>query len=205
MGKKIKEVTQYINDSADFAKPILKRLRKLCHEASPKLDEAIKWGCPYFEYNGLVVGFARFKNHVSFGFWKSKEMNDPNNLFTRGAKASMCNVQIKSLDEMPSDKVLLKYIRAAVKLNEPAALAKQAKKKKKAAGKKPPPQVPATLARALSKKKKAREFFETLSPSAQRDYCEWIAEAKRDSTKEKRVATAIEWLSEGKKRNWKYQ
>ena len=92
-----------------------------------------------------------------------------------------------------------------MKLNEPAALAKQAKKKKKAAGKKPPPQVPATLARALSKKKKAREFFETLSPSAQRDYCEWIAEAKRDSTKEKRVATAIEWLSEGKKRNWKYQ
>ncbi len=215
MGKKIKEVTQYINDSADFAKPILKRLRKLCHEASPKLDEAIKWGCPYFEYNGLVVGMARFKNHVSFGFWKSKEMKDPNNLFTRGAKASMCNVQVKSLEEMPSDSVLRKYIRAAVKLNEPATVAKKSKSPKKAAGKKavgkkaavkkPVPKVPAPLARALNKKKKARDFFESLSPSGKRDYCEWIAEAKRDSTKEKRIATAIEWLSEGKSRHWKYR
>ena len=204
MGTKNKDVTRYIDGSPSFAKPILRRIRKLFHEASPKLSETIKWGVPYFEYNGLVGGMARFKNHVSLGFWKSKEMADPNKLFTRGAKASMCNLHIQSLEDLPSDKILIKYVREAVKLNEPTAVAKQAKKKK-ATGKKPKPRVPSILAKAFEGQKTARKFYESLSPSCQRDYVEWITEAKRESTKEKRVATTIEWLSEGKKRNWKYE
>ena len=102
---------------------------------------------------------------------------------------------------MPSDAVMTKYMKAAVKLNEPGKVAKKKKAKKKNVA---PPKIPAVLSKALAKKKKAKTFFESLSPSCQREYVEWITEAKREATVEKRLKTTIEWLSEGKKRNWKY-
>ena len=118
MGKKIKEVDAYIERSPDFAQPMLKKMRRLFHKASPKINETIKWGVPHFEYKGLVGGMAAFKRHVTLGFWKSELMSDPAQLFQRGPKASMCTAKFKAAGEMPPDGVLLDYIRQAVKLNE---------------------------------------------------------------------------------------
>ncbi len=201
MGNKIVEVDEYIKTAAPFSRPILKRLRRTFHKASPEISEAIKWGIPYFEYKGLLGGMAAFQNHVSFGFWRSKEMKDPHGLFQQGAKASMCNVKVTSVDQLPSDSILNKYILAAMKLNEPLA---QAKRKATPPKPRPPLRVPEILAKALKKNKKANAFFESLSPSCRREYVEWIAEAKREQTKTRRTTTAITWLAEGKKRNWKY-
>jgi hypothetical protein len=69
---------------------------------------------------------------------------------------------------------------------------------------KKPVKVHPELKTALAKNRKARETFEGFSPSHRREYVEWIAEAKGDDTRKRRIATAIEWLSEGKPRNWKY-
>ena len=65
----------------------------------------------------------------------------------------------------------------------------------------PPTQEPAVLA----KNRKAAAQFEAFPTSHRREYIEWIVEAKRDETKSRRVAQAIEWIAEGKGRNWKYQ
>jgi uncharacterized protein YdeI (YjbR/CyaY-like superfamily) len=65
--------------------------------------------------------------------------------------------------------------------------------------------VPQDLKSALARNAKARAAFEGFSPSHRREYVEWIEDAKRDDTRRKRLATAIEWMGEGKPRNWKYQ
>lgn len=64
--------------------------------------------------------------------------------------------------------------------------------------------VPDALDAALKKNKKARETFDAFSPSHKREYAEWIADAKGEDTRRRRVETAIEWMAEGKPRNWKY-
>lgn len=198
-----KRVDQYIGKAPDFARPILKKLRKSVHKGCPGVEEVIKWGVPYFTYNGMLCGMAFFKKHVSFGFWKSKEMDDPVGLFETGTgkKASMCNAHFHSLKELPTQKVLVDYVKRAVKLNEASSKKKTPRKK----AKKIAVQVPADLAKQLAKHKKAKAFFDSLAPGQRRDYVVWITEAKREATREKRLATTIEWLSDGKRRHWKYE
>lgn len=193
-------VDAYIEKSADFAKPILSKLRKLFHQACPAVEEKIKWGVPHFDYKGMLGGMAAFKQHVGFGFWKSELIKDTHKLFDRGPKASMCTVKIANVKDLPPDKVLLSYIKQAVELNDDGT---KVEKKKKAP--KPPPTVPPDLKSALAKNRKAAATFENFPPSCRREYIEWITEAKRDETRKKRLATAIEWMNEGKSRHWKYK
>lgn len=192
-------VDAYIAKSAPYAQPILKKLRKLFHQGCPTIEEKIKWGVPHFDYKGMMGGIAAFKKHVSFGFWKADQIEDTHGLFDRGPKASMCTVKLTSLEDMPADKVILSYIRQAVALND-AGTKKTTSKK---APKKPLP-VPADLKALLAKNAKARATFDNFPPSHKREYIEWITEAKRDETRQKRLATTMEWLTEGKSRNWKY-
>jgi uncharacterized protein YdeI (YjbR/CyaY-like superfamily) len=191
-------VDAYIAKSADFARPILKRLRALMHKACPKVEETMKWGVPHFEYKGVIAGMAAFKQHTAFGFWKRRLMKDPAGFFSKG-ESGMGGRKIRSLDELPSDTVLLGYIREAVALNE------QGSKVPRSTRRKPPVKTPPYLTAALKKNAKARKTFEGLSPSQQREYVEWLIDAKQDATRERRLATAIEWMAQGKTRNWKYQ
>lgn len=200
MPTKNPEVDSYIAEAAEFARPILKRLRSAFHQGCPECKETIKWGIPNFEYYGIVGSMAAFKKHVSVGFWRSKEMKDSENILERRA-ASMSNVKFAELKEMPSVRVLASYVAQAAALNETA---KSSPKKKKKAPK-PLPPVPAALKSALAKNTKAKSIFDNMSTTQKRDYIEWIAEAKREATVTNRVATAIEWISEGKGRNWKYE
>lgn len=191
-------VDAYIAKSADFARPILKRLRALMHRACPKVEETMKWGVPHFEYKGVIAGMAAFKRHAAFGFWKRRLMQDPAGFFSKG-ESGMGGRKIRSLDELPSDTVLLGYIREAVALNEQGARVPRSTRRK------PPVKAPPYLTAALKKNAKARKTFEGFSPSQQREYVEWLTDAKQEVTRERRLVTAIEWMAQGKTRNWKYQ
>ena len=192
-------IDAYIAKSADFAKPILIHLRKLVHEACPEATETMKWSFPHFEHHGVLCSMAAFKAHGAFGFWH-KGMEPV--LAADGAKAetAMGSLgRITSFGDLPSEKTMLRYIRQAAKLNESGAPARPVAKPR------PVLAVPADLASALKKNKLAAAAFENFSPSHRRDYIEWITEAKREETRGKRLATTLEWLAEGKSRNWKYE
>lgn len=194
-------VDAYIADSAEFARPILRHLRAVVHRGCPDAQETVKWGMPYFEYAGqLLCGMAAFKAHCAFGFW---HQGMEKVLGADGAKAdtAMGSLgRIASLDDLPPDRTMLRYLKEAAKLNASGTPAR------------PRPverprvvvNVPADLAAALKKHKAAAAMFEKFSPSNRRDYVAWLSEAKHEETRQKRLATALEWMAEGKPRNWKY-
>jgi uncharacterized protein YdeI (YjbR/CyaY-like superfamily) len=192
MGKKDPRVDAYIARSADFAKPILTHLRKLVHEGCPEVVEDIKWGMPHFLYDGMFCGMASFKSHCAFGFWNRA-------LRTGGSKDAMGQFgRVTSLADLPGDKVFLGYVRQAKALADAGTKVGPVRRDKK------PLPVPKDLLTALKKKPKAIAQFEKFSPSAKREYSEWLVEAKTDATRAKRLATAVEWIGEGKPRMWKY-
>lgn len=191
-------VDAYIDKSAAFAKPILQHLRKLVHKHCPDVVEVIKWGFPNFEYKGPFCSMAAFKSHCAFGFWKTKLIPDPKGLLSRDAMGSLG--RITGLKDLPSDKEMAVFIKAAMKLNEDGV---KLPKPKKALVKKEI-EVPEDVQKALKKNKKALATFEAFPPSHRKEYILWITEAKTEETRNKRIATMLEWVAEGKARNWKY-
>jgi uncharacterized protein YdeI (YjbR/CyaY-like superfamily) len=201
MGKHDKKVDAYIAKSADFAKPLLEHIRELFHEACPDVEESIKWGFPHFNYKGILGSMAAFKKHCSFGFWKGAIMKDPHKVMSIVGKTSMGSFdRITSLQDLPSDKILKQYIKEAAALNEDGVKLPARTKSKEPS----PVKVPADFLKALKKNKSVFETFQTFSNSNKKDYVEWIIEAKTDKTRESRMKTALEWIAEGKVRNWKY-
>lgn len=202
MPTKDKRVDAYIAKSADFAKPILTHLRALVHEACPQVEETMKWSTPHFTHQGICT-LAAFKGRCHLGFWKGEL------IFAGGkdqAKAGQKTAreklrQITSLADLPSDEVLRSYFQQAAALNE--------------AGIKPPAQkrrpgskdlvAPDFFMAALRKNKKALAAFEAFSYSHKKEYVQWVVEAKREETRQKRTETTLTWLAEGKSRNWKYE
>ncbi len=196
MGASNPSVTAYIANSADFARPIFERLRRLFHQACPAIEEKLKWNCPSFEYKGLVGGFAGFKAHAVFGFWRQDVLPDPHGLFkARGPFGA----KLTDVSQLPSDDVILQYIKRAVALNEKGAPARFKAKPK------PPLKVPAYFMAAVRKNRKALAAYEAFPPSHKREYVEWVVEAKQEETRKKRLGKAIQWMTEGKSRNWKYE
>jgi uncharacterized protein YdeI (YjbR/CyaY-like superfamily) len=196
-------IDAYMAKAGDFAKPVLEHLRKLVHKACPGVEETIKWGFPHFDYQGnMLCAMAAFKQHCAFGFWKASLLKDPEGVLERGGNASAGSVgRIMSKKDLPADKILIAYIKEAVSLNETGV---KLPARKKSAPKKEGP-IPPVLAAALKKNKKAQAAFDAFPPSHRREYIAWIDEAKTEETQLRRVATALEWIAEGKARNWKYQ
>lgn len=195
-------IDAYIEQKADFAKTILKHLRELVHKACPDAEETIKWGMPFFDYKGSALCcIAGFKEHCTFAFWKAKLMKDPEGILQVADRGAMGNFdRITSLKDLPSDKILIAYIKEAAKLNEENVKLPQRKKTQVAEL-----EIPVDFAAALKKNKKAQTVFDNFSPGKKKDYIEWISEAKAEATKLKRIETAVEWIAEGKGRNWKYE
>jgi uncharacterized protein YdeI (YjbR/CyaY-like superfamily) len=195
MSKKDPRVDAYIARSADFAKPILVHLRKLVHTACPDVQETMKWSFPHFDYKGMMCSMASFKSHCAFGFWKASLVMDGD--ASRDAMGHFG--RITSFDDLPSDKAIVGYVKKAARLNDEGV---------KVATTPGPPRkplsIPADFASALKKNATARKTFDALSPSHRREYIEWITEAKTDATRQKRLQTSLEWLGQGKVRNWKY-
>jgi uncharacterized protein YdeI (YjbR/CyaY-like superfamily) len=200
MPKKNPSVDAYIKAAAPFAQPILNHLRELVHKACPAVEETIKWGFPHFDYKGIMCSMAAFKEHCAFGFWKSALMNDKEKVMEVKEREAMGNFQkITSLADLPADKILIAYIKEAKMLNENAV---KLPPRKKTTNKKLV--VPAYFLKAIKRNADAWKNFEKLSYSNKKDYLEWIEEAKTEATRQKRMDTSVEWISEGKSRNWKY-
>lgn len=198
MGKKDPRVDAYIAKSADFAKPILRHLRKLMHQADPDIEETLKWGMPSFMHHGILCGMAAFTAHATFGFWKGKLIVDAKS--NKNYEAMGQFGRITKMGDLPSKRVLAGYIRQAMRLNEENVKVPRAAPKPKA-----PIRVPADLRVALARSAKAKKTFDEFPPSHRREYLEWILEAKREETRKKRIAQTVEWLAAGRKRNWKYE
>ena len=196
MAKTDPRVDAYIAKSAEFAQPILRHLRALVHKACPDVQEAIKWGTPHFLYGDqLMCGMAAFKQHCTFGFWREKELfgDDPD-------KSAMDQFgRIAALSDLPSDRRISSVIKQAMALIDAGIKPARVTAKAETAL-----IVPADLQAALKKNKQAAATFSGFSYSNQKEYIEWLTEAKREETRQKRLATAIEWLAEGKVKNWKY-
>ncbi|MFT3908651.1 MAG: YdeI/OmpD-associated family protein [Ferruginibacter sp.] len=203
MAKKIKEIDAYINKSADFAKPILHHIRELVHNACPDVEEKMKWSFPHFDYKGeMMCSMAAFKQHAVMGFWKAALMKDKALLEMARTEEAMGHLgKITSLKDLPSDKKIMAYIREAMELTDYGIKlpAKPKSTEKKALV------IPDYFIKALSKNKKALQVFENFSYSHKKEYLQWITEAKAEETRNRRMATAIEWLAEGKSRDWKYK
>jgi uncharacterized protein YdeI (YjbR/CyaY-like superfamily) len=198
MGSRDKRIDTYIDKSADFAKPILRQLREIVHEACPEVQETMKWSFPHFDYKGMLCSMAAFKEHCAFGFWKaSLILNDEH----KSADAMGQFGRITSIKNLPSKRVLLGYIRKAMELNDQGVKARKAKPK----GEKKELVVPEHFMAAVRKEKKALTTFEGFPYSKKKDYVEWVTEAKTDATRQQRLKTSVEWLAEGKSRNWKYE
>jgi len=195
MPKKDPRIDAYIANAAEFAKPILNHTRKLVHAACPDVTETMKWGMPFFEHKGTLCGMAAFKEHAAFMFWRSKM------IFGKGSTHANAMGQfgrLRSLADLPGDKLLTSYLRKAVELNEAGVKTPRSKSKVKVT-------VPDYFLAALKKNKKALAAFEKLSPSCKREYVQWVTEAKREETRVKRLTTAITWIAKGKSLNWKYE
>lgn len=197
MGTRDPRVDAYIANSADFARPILAHLREVVHSACPDVEETMKWSFPHFMYGGMLCSMASFKEHCAFGFWKGALVLGDDGA-SEGAMGQFG--RITAVSDLPSKRALSGYIKKAMALNADGV---KAPTRKKPAAKRELA-VPDDLARALRKNRKAAASFERFSPSHRREYIEWITDAKREDTRERRLETTIEWLAEGKPRNWKY-
>jgi len=196
MTKTDPRVDVYISKSADFAKPILTRLRTIVHRACPDVEETMKWSVPHFDYKGMMCSMAAFKAHCAFGFWKSSLVLDG----AADDKAMGQFGRLTSLRDLPPDRTLAALVKKAARLNDDGiAIRRPSRLPKKAVT------VPADFAAAIKKVAAARKAFDAFSPSHRRDYVEWITEAKTDATRQKRMTTAVAWLAEGKTRHWKYE
>lgn len=200
MGAYSKRIDTYISNANDFAKPVLTHLRSMVHKACPKVEETIKWGFPHFEYKGMLCYMAAFKQHCTFGFWKGALMKDEQMVMTDLGESAMGHFgKIKNISDLPANKILLAYLKEAVRLNEEGV-----KLPPKKINKLKVVQVPPDLKKALAKIKTAAETFNSFSNSNKKDYVDWLEDAKTEATRAKRLALAVEWMTEGKVRNWKY-
>lgn len=198
MGTHDPRIDAYIAQSAGFARPILDHLRNRVHAACPEVEEGIKWGMPFFSYRGApLCHMAAFKQHCSFGFWLAQEVTGD-----RGGEGMGQFGKLATPEDLPPDRQLAVLLKKAMALNEAGV-----KKARPKAAAKPAPVPPDDLAALLARRQHAaaRKAWESFPPGAQREYVDWLAEAKTDATRRKRLATTLEWLAEGKRRHWKHE
>jgi uncharacterized protein YdeI (YjbR/CyaY-like superfamily) len=190
-------IDAYIARQAEFARPILEHIRAAVHAASPEIGEAIKWGMPHFVFQGKnIASMAAFKAHATLGFWNGRQLDDG---FERKDGAMGQFGRLTRIADLPDKEALVALVKKAVALCA-QPVPRRPRPKAKPAGK-----VPEDLRLALDATPAATRAFDCFSPSAKREYIEWVTEAKRPETRTKRIAQAVEWIAEGKKRNWKYE
>ena len=198
-----KRIDAYIAKSQDFAKPIIKHFRDLVHKTCPDVEETMKWSFPHWDYKGsMMCSMASFKQHCAINFWKAKLMKGGEKLVAEAKTESAMGYlgRITSLKDLPKDTLLVKYIKEAMRLNDEGV--KLSPKSKTEATKQL--EIPDYFLKALSKNKKAKQTFDEFTYGNKKEYLTWIVEAKTEITRNKRLQDAIEWMSEGKIRNWKY-
>ena len=187
----------YIESKAEFAKPILNYVREVVHAACPDCEEAMKWSSPSFMYKGkILASMAAFKAHAAFGFWQGGQVTDAGD---KQMSAMGQYGRLTSLDDLPPRAELEALVKKAMTLIDEGVKTVRTKHEKA------PFTVPQDMRAALDANPAAAAAFDGFPPSAQRDYVEWVTGAKRDETRVSRLVQSVEWLAEGKRRNWKYE
>jgi hypothetical protein len=197
-------VDAYIGKAAPFAQPILWHVRELVHKAVPGIEEVIKWSRPFFMYRGIILGnMSAFKAHCSVGLW-GEEITAKMRADGAVSSEGMGTLgKLESVKDLPSDKKLIAYLKYAAAAIDEGTRTKSYTRPTRVA--KPELEVPAELVTALKKNKAAQKAFDAFAPSHRREYIQWITEAKREETLASRVTQTVDWLAEGKRRNWKYE
>ena len=189
-------IDTYIQKAPEYARPILTEMRARVHRALPDVVETMKWSTPSFESDGLVGGLAAFKRHCSFGFWKEGLLRADAALAAAVERAG----RMTSLADLPAKAPFAAALKRAAALN-----ASGIKVPRRQAAVRPEGAMHPAFARALAASKQATACFAAFPPSARREYLEWIAGAVKDTTRDQRIAQAVAWIAEGKRRNWKYE
>lgn len=198
MGARDPRVDAYIERSAAFAQPILRYIRETVHAASADIDETMKWSFPHFTHHGIVCSMASFKEHCALNFWQGQLIPEREGVARDAAMGQFG--RLRSVEDLPPRETLIGHVREAMRLN--AAGVKPARGK--APKREHSDEVPESFQQALVTNSRASEQFQRFTASQRREYIEWIVEAKREETRDRRIATAIEWIADGKPRNWKY-
>jgi len=203
MAKKIKEIDSYIAKAQPFAQPVMKHFRELVHKTCPDVEEKMKWSFPHFDYKGqMMCSMASFKQHCVIGFWKA-QLIDGKLVDNAKSEVAMGHMgRLTSLKDLPPDKQLVTWIRKAMKLNDEGIVISKPKPSEKD---KKEFTVPRELTVAINKNKKAKATWDKASYSFRKEYVMWVDETKTEATRNKRIETTVEWVSEGKARNWKYE
>jgi uncharacterized protein YdeI (YjbR/CyaY-like superfamily) len=200
---RIPQVDAYIAKAAPFAQPILIHLRDVVHQGAPAVEEQMKWSRPFFVYEGVILGnISAFKAHCSFGLWGTEIAQKLRADGVASSEGMGTFGKITSLADLPSRSKLVAYVKSAA---NQIATGKRTKAWSRPRVAKPEPEVPAELAAVLKQHKVAGIKFAALTPGCRREYCNWIAGAKREETRMKRAATAVPWIAKGKSLNWKYE
>ena len=190
-------IDAYIDEAEDFARPILNHLRALVHQACPDVEEAVKWRMPFFTLGGKnLANMAAFKEHAAFGFWEGLGVDTP-----KADEAMGHFGRIRSLDDLPDRDELVAMIRSVAEKMQTQRVAPKKSKPRPVKA----PALPADFAIAIAANSDAQKTYDGFPPGYRRDYILWVTEAKREQTRNKRIATAIEWMAEGKDLNWKYR
>ncbi len=201
MGKRIAAIDAYIEKQQPFAKPILRHVRTIVHNACPGVEEAVRWGHPHFLWHGPLASMAAFKTHATFGFWKHAQLaGGRTSLGRRREKAMGSFGRLASVADLPSRRALVALVKRAMKLNESGV-----KRTPRSGVRRPAVRPPAGFLAAVRGNRRALATWERLAPSHRREYLEWVAGAKTAPTRERRLATTVKWLSEGKRHNWRYE
>lgn len=128
-------------------------------------------------------------------------MDDPDKILNNSESSAMGQFgRITKLSDLPSDEIIIQYLHQAMGLIDKGVKVPKTDPSLKEYNL----EIPIALQQALQKNDKAMATFEKFSNSNKKEYIVWINEAKTEVTKQKRLETTIEWLEEGKIKNWKY-
>jgi uncharacterized protein YdeI (YjbR/CyaY-like superfamily) len=192
-------IDAYIAKAAPFARPILEHLRAVVHEACPTAEETLKWSMPHFTYAGkILAGMSAFKQHAAFAV---PMLDRSEGQADKRDEAMGHYGRISALSDLPAKRTLVAQLKQAVEAIDAGGKLRSSKRDTP----KPSLPMPDDFAKALTKTAAAKTHFAKFAPSKQREYVEWIVEAKQEATRARRIAQAVEWISEGKARHWKYE
>lgn len=188
-------ITDFIDQAQPFAQPILDQIRVMVHAYCPNVEETIKWNFPCFMYNGKMLCFmASHKKHCSFGFWLTPIMKT----IQSNADGMGIMGKLTSVEQLPTETQFQAMIEEAMQLIE------EGKTNPKKVTDERELVLPEALENALMASDNCWNQFNAFTKSQRKDYIDWYKEAKTDATREKRLDTMLNWISEGKTRMWKY-
>lgn len=187
--KRANSVDDYIESAPQWQEELL-RLREILK--STGLVETVKWGGPCYTHNDkLIVGVGAFKSYVGLWFFQGALLTDKDGVLMnaqKGRTQAMRQWRFEYIKEIKSTKIKA-YVKEAIAIHESGQVIKPNRDK--------PVIVPPELEKALAGNKNANKQFQEFGKGKQRDYAEYIAEAKREDTKLKRLEKILPMITAG--------